>query len=343
MSSPRRLNALLSGGSALLVLLAGSPTTDGFTVPVKQQTGLPSFVNGINGRKGLSSSALHMSDEKDDLVTITSVNKKEIAYDEKTGRFFETKIDGECLPEEGEYCAVDSETGELISLTVEEKERIFLDSLQSYYISGRQLLDDAEFDLLKEDLQWNGSPVVVLNRDEAKYLAAVQAYLKGDPIMNDVEFDTLKKQLKEDGSQFAVSKEPKCYIDTGICTVTFQEDKFRSNLLYLPVGLVLFVGWLGFGYEIIGALIKINPLILILLGAYPIYTGSVAITEGFIFENKKIAYGPCPTCEAPNRVYFGDILGVEGHGDIADVKCTSCKQQFKIQRKSLRASTVPKN
>lgn len=25
-----------------------------------------------------------------------------------------------------------------------------------------------------------------------------------------------------------------------------------------------------------------------------------------------IAYGPCPSCNAPNRVFFGDILGVEG-------------------------------
>jgi hypothetical protein len=334
-----RCNGTLWG--ALLVLLT-TPTADGFTVPVKQ-TAPPSFLTSSHGPGRKLSTPLFLSDEKEDLVTITSVNKKEIAYDEKTGRFYETKIDGECLPEEGEYCAVDSETGELISLTVEEKERIFLDSLQSYYISGRQLLDDAEFDLLKEDLQWNGSPVVALNRDEAKYLAAVQAYLKGDPIMNDAEFDALKKQLKDDGSQFAVSKEPKCYIDTGICTVTFQEDRFRSNLLYLPVGLALFIGWLGFGYEIIGALVKINPLILILLGAYPIYTGSVAITEGFIFENKKIAYGPCPSCEAPNRVYFGNILGVEGYGDVADVKCSNCKAEFKIQRKSLRASTVPKN
>ena len=56
--------------------------------------------------------------------------RKEIAYDEATGRFFETDIDeSECIPDE-EFCITDKGTGQLIRLTTEEKERIFLDSLQ---------------------------------------------------------------------------------------------------------------------------------------------------------------------------------------------------------------------
>ena len=43
------------------------------------------------------------SDEK---ITITS-GKKEIAYDAKSGRFFETNLqEEECIPDE-EYCVVD--------------------------------------------------------------------------------------------------------------------------------------------------------------------------------------------------------------------------------------------
>ena len=84
--------------------------------------------------------------------------------------------------------------------------------IQSYYVSGRQLLNDAEFDLLKEDLAWNGSTMVNMNRQETKYLAAMEAYLKGKPTLPDAEFDQLKKDLKEEGSPFASSKEPKCYI-----------------------------------------------------------------------------------------------------------------------------------
>lgn len=36
----------------------------------------------------------------------------------------------DCEPEEGEYCVLDKKTGKLIKLTIEEKERIFLDALQ---------------------------------------------------------------------------------------------------------------------------------------------------------------------------------------------------------------------
>jgi hypothetical protein len=201
---------------------------------------------------------------------------------------------------------------------------------------------DEEFDKLKEDLQWNGSPLVVVNRKEATYLAAVGAYLKGSPILSDSEFDSLKLELKEAGSKFAVETEPKCYIDTGICKVTLQEDKFRSNLLYAPAGILLAIGWLGVGFEIIEPVIRINPLLLFALGSPLIYSGAKTITEQFIFENKFVAYGPCPNCEFENRVYFGNILGVEGFTKEAEVKCPNCKTLFTVQRSTLRASTLPK-
>jgi len=179
-----------------------------------------------------------------------------------------------------------------------------------------------------------------MNRNEAKYLAAVQSYLNGEPIMNDADFDTLKKTLKEEESQFAVSIEPKCYIDTGICTVTMQEDFFRTNLLYLPAGSILFLVWLGIGFEIIEPFIRINPILLIALGAPGIISGAKTITDKFIFINNKVCYGPCPSCEAENRVYFGDILTVPGFQDVAEVKCPNCKTMFEVQRTTLRASTI---
>jgi len=271
-----------------------------------------------------------------------SSGRKEIGFDAASGRFFETgRSAEECIPDD-EYCVLDENSGKLVRLTIAEKERIFMDALQSYYVSGRQLLPDEEFDLLKEDLAWNGSSLVEMNRNEAKYLAAVQAYLNGDPIMTDTEFDALKATLKEEESKFAVSTEPKCYIDTGICTVTMKEDFFRSNLLYLPVGAILFLGWLGIGFEIIEPFIRINPLLLIALGMPGIVAGTKKITDDFIFIDNKIVYGPCPSCEAENRIYFGNILSVEGFKDVAEVKCPNCKSKFNVQRNTLRASTVPK-
>lgn len=305
---------------------------------------LSAFIAGANAfspsMRPSVTSRLSMVDGPSDGKKIAS-GKKEIGFDASSGRFFETgRSAEECVPDD-EYCVLDDETGKLVRLTLVEKERIFMDALQSYYVSGRQLLGDEEFDLLKEDLQWNGSPLVQMNRNEAQYLAAVQAYLNGEPIMDDKEFDTLKATLKEEGSQFAVSTEPKCYIDSGICTVTMKDDFFRNNLLYLPAGVISSIVWLGFSFEIIEPFIRINPLLLIALGAPGIVYVSKIVTN-LIFSDNKIVYGPCPSCEAENRIYFGNILNVEGFSDVAEVKCPNCKTEFTVQRNTLRASTVPK-
>lgn len=76
-----------------------------------------------------STKSLRMAEDSDP-VFIPTVLKKEIVYDEATGRFFETGFgEGDCVPDE-EFCMTDKESGEMIRLTVEEKERIFLDALQ---------------------------------------------------------------------------------------------------------------------------------------------------------------------------------------------------------------------
>ena len=56
--------------------------------------------------------------------------KKEILFDAESGRFYETgRSAEECVPDD-EYCVVDQDSGKLVRLTLKEKERIFLDSLQ---------------------------------------------------------------------------------------------------------------------------------------------------------------------------------------------------------------------
>lgn len=185
--------------------------------------------------------------------------------------------------------------------------------------------------------------MVVMNRKEAAYLTAMGDYMKGKPSMSDKEFDALKQELMQEGSKFAVQTDPKCYIDTGICKVTLQQDNFRNNLLYLPAGVVILCLWLGPAYEILTLLLpKINPLLFMLLGSPLYYLGSKYITEEWVFTNKLVAYGACPNCGYENRVYFGNILGVEGFQDVAQVKCPSCKDVFRVQRDTLRASTLPK-
>lgn len=127
---------------------------------------------------------------------------------------------------------------------------------------------------------------------------------------------------------------------TGVCTVTFQQDKFRNNLLYLPMIAIVGLLWLGIGYEILGG--RVNPLLLAAVGAPVIGTAAKALTDNFIFPDNLIAYGPCPSCEKENRIYFGGILGVEGFGNQGKFKCKNCKSEVMVMKRSLRASTLPK-
>lgn len=324
---------------ALVSLLSFLSGTNSFTTLTHSSRSALVF-SPSGGRSPLSHLYAEDGGKNADVITVKS-EKRELALDPDTGKIVDQREE-ECIPSD-EFCVLDEKSGKLMRLTLVEKERIFLDSLQSYYVNGRQLLNDSEFDLLKEDLAWNGSPVAVLNRKEAKYLNAMQAFSRGEAIISDEEFDALKKDLKEEKSRFAVSTEPKCYIDSGICTVTLQEDEFRSNLLYLPVGSILSILWLGIGFEIIEPLVRINPLLLIALGSPVVYLASKFITEEYIFQDNKVAYGPCPSCEVEQRVYFGNILGESGFGDLAEIKCKKCKQTFRVQKDSLRASTLPKN
>ena len=82
-------------------------------------------------RPTLTKTALSMAEEEasEDKVQLTS-GKKEIMFDDKSGRFFETSLESEeCIPDE-EFCTIDESTGKKMRLTVAEKERMFLDSLQ---------------------------------------------------------------------------------------------------------------------------------------------------------------------------------------------------------------------
>lgn len=260
---------------------------------------------------------------------------EKLIYDSKEVRLYERDLDELCADE---FCLLDEETKTPILLTKQEKERIFMDAVQSFYC-GKSTLTDKQFDSLKEDLSWEGSNVVTLNRNETQFILAVQAWNKEEPIMSDQEFDQLKLSLKDAGSPIAVATEPKCYVDTGICKVTWTEDKFRTTSLYLPAGLIGTILYLGIGYEL-PVLGNINPIPLLLLGALPLLSISRSVTENVFFSNPFVAKGPCPNCNTENRVLFGDVLGVEGDKKQSTIKCTNCKSPLTIKRSTLRVSTL---
>ena len=123
--------------------------------------------------------------------------EEKLVWDPTTGRFFERNLEEVC---DEEFCVLDESTGESILLTRVEKERIFLDTVQQYYYGGNSSLSDEQFNRLKEDLSWEGSALVTLNRNETLFMNAIQAWNKGSPVMSDPEFDELKSSLKESGS-----------------------------------------------------------------------------------------------------------------------------------------------
>lgn len=239
-----------------------------------------------------------------------------------------------------EFCLIDPDTKEKILLTREEKERIFLEAIQSYYYSGKSNLPDDQFDRLREDLVWEGSVLVTLNRQETLFMNAMVAYKNGKPILSDKEFDELKLSLKQTGSKIAVGMEPTYYKDSGVSKVTWIRDEIRTASLYVPAALFLSILYLELVYEIPFVRDFFKPLLLLLLGGYPIYKGSRYITENFLFREPLVARGPCPKCNVENKVFFGDVLGVEGATDECDIKCTNCKSALTVKRATLRVSTI---
>lgn len=257
-----------------------------------------------------------------------------LVYDTKTNRLYEANLE----KDPDEFCLYDEKTNEPIFLTKEEKERIFLDSIQSYYFSGKNKLPDDQFDKLKEELTWEGSPLATLNRNETLFINAITSYNRGKPILSDPQFDELKKSLRDSNSRIAVSTEPVCYVDTGICKVTWQPDRLRIGSLYFPAQLMLSLIWIGAVFEI--PFLDINPILSLIIGTAPVTWAAKRLTEEVIFKEPFIASGACPSCGAENRVFFGDVLGVEGDKEEATVKCTNCKTGMTVKRSTLRVSTL---
>lgn len=58
-----------------------------------------------------------------------------------------------------EFCTLDPKTGEKKEMTLGEKELLFMDAVASYY-RGEPILSNNEFDILQEELAWQGSKMV---------------------------------------------------------------------------------------------------------------------------------------------------------------------------------------
>jgi hypothetical protein len=60
----------------------------------------------------------------------------------------------------GDYCSINKEDKKSLG----EMEQDFLAALQSFYFDKEPIMSNEEFDNLKEELQWQGSRVVILSK-----------------------------------------------------------------------------------------------------------------------------------------------------------------------------------
>lgn len=119
----------------------------------------------------------------------------------------------------------------------------------------------------------------------------------GEPILSDEEFDSLKRSLKESDSPIAVSTEPRCYVDSGICTATWQKDSWRMGILYVPASIITMSLWLILSFELLTPLRSVNPILT--LGAW------ATLRQVLLIEVPRcsLTASRCPSCLAPPRVH----------------------------------------
>eukprot|EP00878_Enallax_costatus_P000914 GHUV01001044.1.p1 GENE.GHUV01001044.1~~GHUV01001044.1.p1 ORF type:complete len:416 (+),score=103.50 GHUV01001044.1:3-1250(+) len=230
----------------------------------------------------------------------------------------------------GEFCSIDSSGKRVRDRTIGEMEQEFLEALSNYYYGEKPSISDEEFELLKEELLWNGSKVAILDPDEQRFLEATVAYQKGKPILSDEDYDTLKADLKQKAS-IVSAQGPRCSIRSKKMYSDAYPDYLRMTALNLPAALLV----LGFLFSIdditgfeVTSLIELPPpggIVALWAVVLPVlYLLSTSITN-LVLRDHTILKGPCPNCGTDNFTYFGDIFTVAGNKGPNVLECGNCK------------------
>lgn len=265
-------------------------------------------------------------------------SKKASGNDSGSGS--DSEVDDHILP----YCDITKKK----QRTLGEMEQEFLLALQAYYIGQDPIMTNEEFDLLKEELLWEGSQVVVLSKDEQKFMEASLAYQAGKPFMNDREYDALKQTLKAKGSKVAIEG-PRCSLRTRKAYSDSMVDYLRMTALNLPAAILALLVVFFFddisGFEITYLLELPEPwsFIFTWFVVLPVvYLLSQAITNG-IFKDFLILQGPCPNCGHKNVSFFGTILTVSTGQRVNQLKCEGCGSSisFDLDTRRITLEALP--
>ena len=205
--------------------------------------------------------------------------------------------------------------------------------LQAYYIGGKPEITDAEFDLLKDELLWNGSKVAVLSKNEQKFLEAVLSFNKGKPIMTNQEFDQLKVALKKENSM-VTAEGPRCSIRSRKMYSDASVDYLRLVALNIPAAITVLLGLFSIddltGFEVTKLIELPEPYGIVFVWGFVlpvVYILSNAITS-LVFKDALVLKAKCPSCGTESFSYFGDILTVSGSRVTNTVECANCKAKL---------------
>ncbi|EFN52597.1 hypothetical protein CHLNCDRAFT_59756 [Chlorella variabilis] len=244
----------------------------------------------------------------------------------------------------GEYCSLDKDGRRPDhELTTAEKEQLFLEAMAAFYYDEKPVLSDTEFDNLKQELQWEGSKVVVLTKEEKRLLEAKLAFKKGKPIMSDEQYEALKASLAG-ASVFALPREgPSCTLgkpDTprGQKLAQAQADWLKMAALAVPPPLVIAGLLLGADLLTGANLLHLPGTVgIVVWGGLVVPTVYVLANavSSFMFKDAVILKANCPNCGEPNlSSYFGDILTVAGSRDKNTVVCPCCASKLEFDAKN---------
>lgn len=261
---------------------------------------------------------------------------------------------------------MDCDINNLEGCTASQLEVIYIDALWDYYTTGTKALSDDEFDQLKMELNWQGSGVPTLKRNEIKFVEASLAYARGEPILSDEEYEKLKNEIKSKGKRKEVTsfllyvkgtkslnadqfeKFAKQMDEEGIkisptgadCVLAdtpseLQNDVLDTIQMYTALGVVPTTICTG-AYYILTLLLGGTSL----LGADAIPglaiagLSSVALTTQLVrylgLTSPQILKGTCPCCEAEIRQFASDFTGPQ-----VLAKCSECATQVGFNAETL--------
>ena len=243
-----------------------------------------------------------------------------------------------------EFFGVDKE-GNPVRLTLAAKEKLYLDATSAFHNDGKSMMGDDEYDQLKLDLEFEGSPVGLMSRDEIKFMVAANRYAEGKPIMKDEEFDDLRRALKAKGSTAVIHKVPACRVETQTCKADLVPDDVKNIVLYLPALGAVTIVWSELAYwanTLSGG--SPSPLYSLAVNAPFIAAFTYIVTNFILFQSPFVTKTTCPRCNTEQNVYFGDILfvnqinGKKNEGE-AIVECvnSACRAEIKASQSKMIA------